>query len=133
MKSETNPKCNQYKGDYYDDKKHGEGHFQWESGNYYIGSYLNDLRHGYGEMYWADGQNYKGDWEYGVQHGFGEITLVDGRVKKGKFENNVYMGKVKSETKKPEPLDESKVKKKKPQFVDSGITCNIKISYDIMT
>lgn len=103
-KDEKNPRCNQYTGDYFNDKKHGHGQFNWESGNYYIGSYVEDSRHGYGEMYWVDGSKYKGDWEQGVQHGFGEITLPDGKIKKGKFENNVYVGKVEDDTVKPLPL-----------------------------
>ncbi len=28
-------KCNQYEGNYQDDKKNGFGTFEWESGNYY--------------------------------------------------------------------------------------------------
>lgn len=59
-KDEINPNSNQYKGEYWNDKKHGQGRFDWQSGNYYIGSYHLDERHGYGEMYWADGQIYKG-------------------------------------------------------------------------
>ena len=39
-----------------------------------------------------------------MQHGFGMITMPDGRTLKGKFENNVFMGKVKDDTKKPLPL-----------------------------
>jgi len=109
-KDEANPKCNQYTGDYFNDKKHGHGQFHWESGNYYVGNYFNDLRHGYGEMYWTDGSYYKGDWEMGVQHGLGEIQLVNGQVKKGIFENNAYKGKAEGDdaVEKPEPL------KKKP-------------------
>ena len=54
-KDEKAEKCNTYKGEYSNDKKHGEGHFIWESGNYYIGAYHNDMRHGFGEMYFTDG------------------------------------------------------------------------------
>ena len=46
--------------------KHGQGQFNWESGNYYVGGYYMDKRHGYGEMFWKDGSYYKGDWEMGV-------------------------------------------------------------------
>lgn len=84
-------------------------------------------------MYWVDGQIYKGDWEFGVQHGFGEITFVNGKVKTGKFENNVYTGKVKPETQKPEPLKENMVVKKHREKVDQGTMCFIKVSYEIMT
>ena len=32
-KDENNENCNRYTGDYYNDQKHGEGQFDWESGN----------------------------------------------------------------------------------------------------
>ena len=31
--------------------------------------------------------------------------MLDGKVKKGKFKNNVYIGKVKDDSVKPEPLE----------------------------
>jgi len=49
-----------YEGEYFSDKKCGNGIFTWSSGNVYKGSYFDDLRHGYGEMYWTDGSFYKG-------------------------------------------------------------------------
>jgi hypothetical protein len=57
---------NQYEGDYLNDKKHGHGQFNWESGNWYSGNYRHDKRHGLGEMHWADGTVYDGEWEYGA-------------------------------------------------------------------
>ena len=54
--------CNQYEGEYQNDKKSGIGTFTWESGNQYKGCYKEDERHGYGEMYWTDGSYYKGEW-----------------------------------------------------------------------
>ena len=39
---------NSYEGEYHLDKKHGEGFFEWESGNTYKGGYFEDERHGYG-------------------------------------------------------------------------------------
>lgn len=53
-------KTNQYEGEYLDDKKHGFGVFEWESGNRYNGLYFQDERHGYGIMKWTDGSTYKG-------------------------------------------------------------------------
>ena len=104
MKDEQRLKCNQYTGDYLNDKKHGQGTFNWESGNYYVGGYVEDLRHGYGEMYWADGSNYKGDWDSGMQHGFGTVTMANGVSKHGKFENNVYICKVDKDTTQPDKI-----------------------------
>ena len=39
-----------------------------------------------------------------MQHGFGEITTPDGKILKGKFENNLFVGVVKDDTKKPLPM-----------------------------
>ena len=52
--------CNSYEGEYFYDKKTGQGMFVWESGNVYKGNYNDDERDGYGEMFWTDGSVYKG-------------------------------------------------------------------------
>lgn len=49
---------NQYEGEYYQDKKHGMGTFNWKSGNIYKGHYVTDERDGIGEMTWTDGSIY---------------------------------------------------------------------------
>lgn len=54
--------CNQYDGEYANDRKNGFGVFSWESGNVYRGGYLDDERDGYGEMFWTDGSFYQGEW-----------------------------------------------------------------------
>lgn len=51
---------------YENDKKHGFGVFDWESGNQYQGNYLNDERHGYGVMRWTDESMYMGIWDQGI-------------------------------------------------------------------
>lgn len=47
--------------------KHGQGTYQWSSGNWYRGNFVNDMREGYGEMHWKDGTVYKGEWKAGIQ------------------------------------------------------------------
>jgi hypothetical protein len=37
-----------YEGEYANDKKSGYGIFTWASGNIYKGNYFDDVRHGYG-------------------------------------------------------------------------------------
>ena len=77
----TSPNATTYSGEYFNDKKHGEGSYKWKSGSYYKGSFYNDQRHGYGEMYWVDGSSYKGHWELGAQKGEGIMTYADGTEK----------------------------------------------------
>lgn len=84
--------CNQYDGEYAQDRKNGNGVFTWESGNVYKGSYVDDEREGYGEMFWTDGSIYQGEWKQGIQHGYGKMTFPDGTVKEGRFENNIFIG-----------------------------------------
>ena len=55
--------CNQYDGEYGQDRKNGYGVFTWESGNVYKGGYVDDERDGYGEMFWTDGSIYQGEWK----------------------------------------------------------------------
>ncbi len=68
-------KTNFYEGNYFKDKKHGVGYFEWESGNCYDGVYQRDERSGYGVMRWTDGSSYHGLWENGIQSGIGVVTF----------------------------------------------------------
>ena len=86
------PKSNQYRGDFLNDKKWGYGVFRWTSGSIYKGNYRNDEREGYGEMYWTDGSVYKGEWHNGIQHGYGTMIFPDKTFIKGYFKNNLYLG-----------------------------------------
>ena len=40
--------------------KNGKGTYSWASGNIYKGDYFNDERHGNGQMIWTDGSMYDG-------------------------------------------------------------------------
>ena len=53
---------NEYEGEYYQDRKQGNGKFSWDTGNVYNGQYRNDEREGIGEMKWTDGSVYIGEW-----------------------------------------------------------------------
>jgi hypothetical protein len=46
--SATKGRQTTFDGEYFQDKKQGEGRFEWESGNVYEGSFLQDDRHGFG-------------------------------------------------------------------------------------
>jgi len=86
------PRANCYEGDYVDDKKHGWGHFEWESGNSYSGMYIGDERQGFGEMQWTDGSVYRGTWDKGVQHGVGIMLFPNGSKRVGFFSQNEFQG-----------------------------------------
>lgn len=84
-----------YEGSYYQDKKHGVGYFEWESGNSYAGNYVFDERCGYGVMRWTDGSVYFGLWERGIQSGPGVMVFPDNSLKAGFFEKNVFKKAIK--------------------------------------
>lgn len=65
-RSAVGPICNSYEGEFKNDKKQGQGVFQWASGNLYKGDYKGDEREGYGEMFWTDSSCYKGEWIKGI-------------------------------------------------------------------
>ena len=84
-----------YEGMYENDKKHGHGVFEWESGNRYEGNYNDDERHGYGVMKWMDESTYMGMWDQGIQHGVGVMIFPDGVQRAGIFEENVFVESLK--------------------------------------
>lgn len=88
-------KCNSYEGMYQHDKKHGQGTFEWESGNKYDGGYQEDERHGYGVMRWTDGSVYMGMWQDGIQHGVGVMVFPDESKRAGSFSENVFQESLK--------------------------------------
>jgi hypothetical protein len=92
----SNFKTNSYEGQYANDKKHGYGIFEWESGNVYNGKYVDDERHGYGVMRWTDGSTYLGTWESGIQQGIGVMIFSDGSRKAGLFDQNVFVRSVRT-------------------------------------
>ena len=88
-------RSNNYEGEYVEDKKHGYGVFEWESGNVYSGFYNNDERHGYGVMRWTDSSTYMGTWEAGIQQGVGIMIFADGTRRAGFFDQNLFVKSIK--------------------------------------
>ena len=89
-------RTNTYEGQYFEDKKHGQGIFEWESGNVYNGAYYDDERQGYGVMTWTDGSTYMGTWDQGIQQGIGLMVFADGSKRGGIFEQNLFVRSIKS-------------------------------------
>lgn len=52
-----------YEGEWYDDKRHGQGMFRTADENRYEGEWQDDKKHGHGKYYFLDkGQVYEGVW-----------------------------------------------------------------------
>lgn len=45
------------------DLKSGHGIYNWPDGKYYKGEFFNDKKHGYGELYHNEALKYKGNWD----------------------------------------------------------------------
>jgi hypothetical protein len=49
------------------DRKSGYGVYIWENGDYYKGEFFQDVRHGYGEFFTNNAIVYKGGWDNGKE------------------------------------------------------------------
>ena len=79
-----------YEGDFKDNKFNGYGHYKWAKTGYeYIGNYSNGKFHGEGLYKWKENEYYNGEYINGVKEGEGEISYSDGN----KFFVNFTKGK----------------------------------------
>lgn len=78
--------------------------FTWQSGNVYKGEYFEDERHGQGRMEWTDGSVYEGEWQNGIQHGWGKMIYPNGKVKEGIFEGNIFKGEQTTESRRDDTI-----------------------------
>ncbi|XP_037547562.1 radial spoke head 10 homolog B [Nematolebias whitei] len=58
---------------------------QYFQSNQYKGDFIEGQRHGEGTFYYAGGAIYEGGWKNNKKHGQGKITATDGRVFKGEL------------------------------------------------
>ena len=53
----------------------GFGKTSWPDGRFYEGNYYNDKKHGQGNFQWSNGNRFEGEWKNGKQNGKGVIYL----------------------------------------------------------
>ncbi|XP_072229033.1 radial spoke head 10 homolog B [Leuresthes tenuis] len=58
---------------------------QYSQSNQYKGDFFQGQRHGEGTFHYASGSVYKGEWKNNKKHGQGKFTFQDGRVFEGEF------------------------------------------------
>ena len=73
------------------------GTFTWGSntkwaGDKYVGEWKDDKKHGQGTYNYAGGEKYVGEWRDNERHGKGTLTLADGEKYVGEFSNGKYHG-----------------------------------------
>ncbi len=77
-----------YRGEFFDDKKHGKGRYEFANGNFYEGHFAKDRRDGKGRYSWTCGDSYDGDWVEGHMEGEGVTVYSNGNKYTGHFSND---------------------------------------------
>ena len=67
-----------YRGEWQNNKSHGQGTHTWANGDKYVGEWQNDNRNGQGTQTWANGDKYVGEWQNDNRNGQGTYTWGDG-------------------------------------------------------
>jgi hypothetical protein len=92
------PNGTNYKGDFKNGRREGQGtEFRKKKGKY-TGSWKNDKKHGKGTARLPNGARYQGDWFEGKAHGAGTMTLKSGKKLTGEFRDGKYVPKRTIET-----------------------------------
>ena len=59
------------------------------NGDIYFGEYFSDKMHGFGVYQFGNGHQYEGAWHEGRRQGFGTYTFRNGESQSGHWENGV--------------------------------------------
>ena len=87
-------KAYNYNGNFYQDKKNGEGKIIYKNSNeIYEGNFINNALTGKGVYTWGNGDYYTGDFINGKMHGNGEYIWPEGGKYAGEYINNIKEGK----------------------------------------
>lgn len=82
-----------YTGKFRHGNKHGLGFYSFANGDEYDGSYFNGRRTGRGTYNHANGSTYVGDFKDELEHGHGKYTFPGGGTYEGKFQFGKMEGK----------------------------------------
>jgi len=66
----------------------GEGYMNGQMENKYNGEFVNDKKHGEGTFEWENGDKYTGGWKDGKMNGEGKIK-INGKTTKGYWSDGV--------------------------------------------
>ena len=76
-----------------DDKRHGEGEYNWHTNDRYVGEWQQGSMSGSGTFHWHNGDRFTGGWLDGHMHGSGTKTLHNGDVITGTWQHGRQQGK----------------------------------------
>jgi hypothetical protein len=88
----THANGNKYVGEFRDNKRNGQGTFTFASGRKYAGEWKADKRHGRGTVTFANGNNYVGEYRDDTKNGQGTITWADGEKYVGEWKDGRRTG-----------------------------------------
>lgn len=88
----TLPCGSRYEGSYLNDKKHGNGVYEWFDGDTYNGEWKDGKMHGTGVFRVTTGANYVGEWQHGKKHGQGVHTYANGDSYDGAWQDDKRHG-----------------------------------------
>lgn len=77
-----------YRGDWVDNRPHGQGEMQYQNGNRYLGEWKNGQRNGKGQLFYRSGSYYKGNWVNNKRDGKGFMQNRNGERYAGTYANN---------------------------------------------
>ncbi|KAI3384829.1 hypothetical protein SNEBB_009081 [Seison nebaliae] len=81
-----------YAGNWHMNKRHGQGTYFYENGDYYEGEWVNDVREGWGKMMHSNGDSYEGYWSNNLRHGLGMYIFANGDRYEGGWHEDVRHG-----------------------------------------
>ena len=74
-----------YKGEWKDDKRHGNGVIFYSNGHKYDGQWENDKKHGMGKFTWSNGDTYEGKFDKGQMNEYGIYLHKNGNRYEGEW------------------------------------------------
>ena len=80
-----------YKGEFKNNKPHGEGTYLLPNKTKYVGEFRNGKRNIFGHVTFPDGATYIGEWKDDKFHGLGTYTFANGKVSEGIWKENKFM------------------------------------------
>jgi hypothetical protein len=80
-----------YVGEWFEDKRHGQGTLQHPDMETYTGQFMDDIKHGYGVTTYDDGNVHTGQWVGGKRHGRGKMSYWDGTEWVGEWRHGKAM------------------------------------------
>lgn len=92
-RSEKSYGDDRYEGEFYDNKRDGQGTYYYKSGNKYVGDWIDGERTGKGTFYWTDGDRYEGEFVDNKMHGRGTYYYNNGNRYEGDWREDKRTGK----------------------------------------